>query len=310
VLDQAGVDVRVLVIDDCSPDDTAEVGRALAAEDSRVTFWRHETNKGHIATYNEGIEWADGDYFLLISADDLATPGALTRAAAVMDAHPNVSMTYGKFFKLKNDDALQAFEAPAEPRVKITPGMEFFEMICRSGENIVPTPTAIVRTRIQKLVGGYNAALPHAGDMEMWLRFAAHGDVAHLDVEQAYYRFHTSNMHRPFMNNPRRDLSQRKLTFAYVFDTLSDRLANAAALRETAAKGLAQQAFWIAAELFDQGDVERCDEVLEFSIETDPALRNSKDFKKLQFKRRLGAKTWGIVMPLVRQLRRKQPATA
>src|SRR4051794_4607901 len=96
VLGQAGVDVRVLVIDDCSKDDTPAVGAVLAAADARVEFRRHAVNRGHIATYNEGLlEWAAGDYALLLSADDLLIPGALARAAALMDAHPEVGMTYG-----------------------------------------------------------------------------------------------------------------------------------------------------------------------------------------------------------------------
>ena len=77
VLGQAGVDVRVLVIDDASSDNTAEVAAALAREDPRVTVIRHSTNKGHIDTYNEGIEWASADYMLLLSADDYLLPGAL-----------------------------------------------------------------------------------------------------------------------------------------------------------------------------------------------------------------------------------------
>src|SRR4051794_40019596 len=77
VLAQDGVDVRVLVIDDCSPDDTAEVAAGLRAADPRVEFRRHAVNRGHIATYNEGLlEWAAGDYVLLLSADDMLTPGA------------------------------------------------------------------------------------------------------------------------------------------------------------------------------------------------------------------------------------------
>jgi len=61
--DQEGVDVRVLIIDDASPDDSAEVARKIAARDPRVEVIVHTTNKGHIATYNEGLlDWADGDY--------------------------------------------------------------------------------------------------------------------------------------------------------------------------------------------------------------------------------------------------------
>src|SRR5208337_1578043 len=63
VLSQSGVDVRVLVIDDASSDDTPQVGNDLAGSDSRVEFRRHEVNRGHIATYNEGlIGWSTAKY--------------------------------------------------------------------------------------------------------------------------------------------------------------------------------------------------------------------------------------------------------
>ena len=90
------IDVRVLVIDDASTDDSAIVGEALARADSRVTFRRHERNIGHIPTYNEGlIGWASSDYSLLLSADDVVAPGALARAAHVLDRHPDAGLAYG-----------------------------------------------------------------------------------------------------------------------------------------------------------------------------------------------------------------------
>jgi glycosyltransferase involved in cell wall biosynthesis len=298
----------VLVIDDCSSDDSAQVGAAIAAEDRRVEFRRHESNKGHIATYNEGIEWASGDYLLLLSADDLATPGALTRAAAVLDANPNAGMTYGKFFRMQGDSSPAPLEARADYKFEVMSGRDFFEKICRAGENFVPTPTAVVRTRTQKLVGGYNPALPHAGDMEMWLRFALRGDVAFIDIEQAHYRFHTSNMHLPFFDRPLRDLEQRKLTFQSVFDSLGAKIQDAARLHTIANKSVAREAFWVAAKLFDHGNVQRCDEVLQFATGLDPDLVTTSDFSRLQWKRRLGSKVWPLVMPVIRHLRGQSAA--
>ena len=75
VLSQEGVDVRALIIDDCSTDETPAVGAALAQQDARVLYRRHAKNMRHIATYNEGlIDWASADYCLLLSADDLLAP--------------------------------------------------------------------------------------------------------------------------------------------------------------------------------------------------------------------------------------------
>jgi glycosyltransferase involved in cell wall biosynthesis len=88
LLTQDGCDLRVLIIDDASTDGSAAVARALAAKDSRVSVLVHEANRGHIATYNEGIAWSSADYFLLLSADDALVPDALARAIAIMEARP------------------------------------------------------------------------------------------------------------------------------------------------------------------------------------------------------------------------------
>ena len=55
VLSQRGVDVRVLIIDDASRDETPKWGERLASLDPRVEFRRHDINRGHICTYNEGL---------------------------------------------------------------------------------------------------------------------------------------------------------------------------------------------------------------------------------------------------------------
>src|SRR5689334_2494944 len=47
-LDQTGVDVDVLVVDDASTDGSAEVALELAREDERVDVLLHEENRGHI----------------------------------------------------------------------------------------------------------------------------------------------------------------------------------------------------------------------------------------------------------------------
>ena len=54
----------------------------------RVEVRRHPVNRGHIATYNEGLAWADGDYVALVSADDMVTPGAFARATTIMRQRP------------------------------------------------------------------------------------------------------------------------------------------------------------------------------------------------------------------------------
>ena len=193
--DQEGVDVRVLIIDDASSDDSAEVAGKIAARDSRVEVAVHATNRGHIATYNEGLlEWADGDYCVLMSADDRLTPGALQRAIDFLDAHPSVGFVYGNVLWFADGAPLPM----ARTRVRgwsLWSGQLWLERRFRQAQTGISSPEVVVRTSLQKRVGGYDVRLPHLGDTEMWMRLAANADVGYLrGVDQAYYRRHEQNM--------------------------------------------------------------------------------------------------------------------
>ncbi len=191
VLSQSETDVRVLIIDDASQDDTPRVCAELVSEDPRVEVVRHPVNLGHIATYNDGIDRARGDYLLLLSADDFLLPGALARAAAVLDADPEVGLTPGATRALGPDAALPpGLLGERTPRPISTWAM--IERLARG--NFVATATAVVRTSLQKALGGYLPELPHSGDLEMWLRFALTSGVTFIRAPQATYRRHETNM--------------------------------------------------------------------------------------------------------------------
>lgn len=189
------VDVDVSIIDDGSTDDTEVVGSMLASEDPRVAFERHAENRGHIATYNEGLGRARGTYSLLLSADDMVAPDAMRRAVEVLDSNPDVVLLYGK--ALEFIDVPPPIVAASAPDPRIWAGQNFIRECCTEVWNPISTPTALVRTSAQKAVGGYRPSLPHAGDREMWLRLATQGNVAELRGSvQAFYRLHDRNMHK------------------------------------------------------------------------------------------------------------------
>ena len=197
VLSQTGVALEVLVVDDASTDDTREVAQRIAATDGRVEVRTHAGNAGHIATYNEGLDWASGEYVVLISADDLLTPGALSRAAGFLDAHPEVGLVYGGVLLFHDGEPLPAARTPERPERQVRAGRDWIRGRCRAAENAIVSPEVMVRADRQRALGGYRADLPHSGDLEMWLRFASVSDVGRLpDADQAYHRRHARSMQR------------------------------------------------------------------------------------------------------------------
>ncbi|MFC7533540.1 glycosyltransferase family 2 protein [Actinoplanes sp. GCM10030250] len=251
VLRQDGVDVDVLIVDDCSPDGSAAVARQLAEADPRVRVIEHSVNAGHIATYNEGLAAVDGDYVVLLSADDLVTPGSFQRATALLEAHPEVGMVHG-FTRTFTDQP-----PPARTEVKswtLWPGAEWIARVCRSGGNPVATPEVMLRNDTMRKLGGYDKRAPHAGDFLMWLRAAALGGIGRLNgVDQAYYRVHGKNMHTQQFAGADTDLRGRYQAFEIFFDEDAGGVPDAGALRTAAALAVAREALAIACSLYEAG---------------------------------------------------------
>jgi glycosyltransferase involved in cell wall biosynthesis len=302
ILDQSGVTLRVLIIDDASSDETAEIGQALAKEDSRVTFWRHCVNRGNISTYNEGIQWASADYFLLLSADDWLLPGSLARALKVFQNHPEVVLVHGRAAVARVGQLVPEIEESERCEYSVLPGNSFIAAACSdSDSNPVWTPTAVVRTADQKAVGGYSAELPHAGDLHLWLTLACRGSIANIENYQAVYRRHEANMHYSF--SKLKNLRQHLLAFDAVFDSYPGRISNYDALRRMYRKGLALSAIRLAQRDAVNNGGHLCDDYLTFAFGLAPTLRTSAAFLQLQLLRIGGHRFAHALRPLIQKLR-------
>ncbi len=300
VLGQEGVDTRVLIIDDASPDDSAQVARALASEQERVEVHVHDQNRGHIETYNEGLlDWADGDYSVLLSADDLLTPGALARATGVLEANPRVGFVYGHPIRW-SDDVARPVACTRSDGINLWSGIDWLQRVCRLRHSVISSPEVVVRTEVQKRIGGYLPALPHTGDIEMWLRFAVHSDVAYIKgADQAFYRTHSANMTKERVTLV--DLQQRKAAFDAIFDAYSTRIPSARGVRAGVNRGLAREALWEACSAYEREQVDTTPiaDLREFARAAYGRIDRLPEYWGLRWRRRLGAHTCARIRPFL-----------
>jgi glycosyltransferase involved in cell wall biosynthesis len=312
ILTQEGVDVRVLIIDDCSKDETPEVGAELAASDSRVEFRRHAVNQRNIATYNEGLMgWAKADYCTLVSADDMLVPGSLARATRVLDAHPEVGLAYGRVIKHYDGKPLpQPKITSTECSYKVYPGLEWLENLIKDHGHGIVTPEVVVRTRVQHQVGGYNPQLPHSGDIELWTRFALTGAIAYLDAEQAIYRQHGTNMHIERDSAILNVLTDRRNAFRLGFAACGDGRPEHRRLEELSNHCLAAHALWKACHAFDYDQSARLPyrDLLAFAREVYPRSRTWRIYWTLRLRMLFGQGGWRTVRRLAFWKNRAVPA--
>ncbi|MFA5911153.1 MAG: glycosyltransferase family 2 protein [Vicinamibacterales bacterium] len=300
VLSQVGVAVRVLIMDDASTDDTEAVGRHLAV-DPRVEYRRHPVNRGHIATYNEALALVTGDYCMVLSADDVLTPGALGRATQLMEVHPEVGLVYGADIPFRGRPPLAAARATAGPP-RIIGYLEFLRSACRLGHTGIQSPTAVVRTSVHHRIGDYLAELPHSGDTEIWLRMAADSSVAQVDADQAFRRLHAANMSLGY--SPVQRLEEQRRAFEIHFRRQEPLTPELATLQTVVNRTIAEAAVWNAGHVFDRGDANGCEAFLTLASATSPGIESWDAWRRLQWKRRLGPAACRLIAPIAARARR------
>jgi glycosyltransferase involved in cell wall biosynthesis len=291
-LDQPGVDVEVIVVDDCSTDGSERVAATLATRHPEVRLIRNEVNKRHIATYNVGLSATTGDYVVLLSADDLVSPGALTRAAALMEASPSVGLVYGHVERF-------ATEPPASPAGQditwiVYDGRNWAQRLFRGGRCPLYSPEAVVRSSVMDRVGLYDPSLPHTGDLQMWARIAAVADVGYIrGCTQAFYRDHGLNMHsQVFEVDDAAGMVIALRTREEAFATAAPTLEGGDLMLRDAHEALAREALNLAARAYVWGltDTWPIHELLAFARECDPHVQRRREWRVLRRRRRLGTR--------------------
>jgi GT2 family glycosyltransferase len=286
ILAQTGVDVDVLIVDDRSTDGSADAADALAASDSRVRVHRNERNLGHIATYNVGFARVTGEYLMLLSADDMLTPGALARAVALLDAYPSVGFAYGWAVPFSDGELPKSRTVPR--CWSVWKGSDWVTDRCRRGCNVILSSDAVVRRSVLEQVGGYREDVPHMGDFEWWMRAALVSDVGMVcGVDQLYYRLHGTNMSRTTYASSLVNLGELR----NAFDTALDG-ARHSPMRDLAHRKLAREALRVATAEYITAqfqDDRTLDEYRRFAAATDPDVVDSREWRALGRLQAVGA---------------------
>lgn len=309
-LEQPGVDVDVLIVDDASRDDSAAVARALAARDPRVRVVVHARNRGHVPSVNQALGLVDGDYVVKLDADDLLTPGSLARSVALLEAHPEVGFVYGRAlrFGVHAADRMSRLHRIVQARTvavtdrprridtrarrwTIWPGAAWLERVCGRGANCISQPEVVMRAATLRTVGGYDERLPHTSDLAMWLRLASRADVGHVDgAIQGLYRVHPQGLQRTVHAGKLTDLRGRLAAFESVLAGAA--VPQADVLLDTARRRLAVEALEDACHAYDRGRVgaEPVEALAAFALGAWRGAEGLPHWRRLERRRRVGAR--------------------
>lgn len=162
VLAQSAPAHEIVVVDDGSTDDTAEVAGRYG--DAVRYLWQR--NQGQAVARNTGIQAATGDWIALLDSDDLFLPDRLRRAQETIKADPRLIVVYSAFDYLYEDGSRSFF--PAFPARELWPALRY-----RSP--ILPSTTTIRRSALLD-AGGFRKVFIE--DWDLWFRLVRRHSAA------------------------------------------------------------------------------------------------------------------------------------
>lgn len=178
--------VEVLVINDGSTDETAEVA---ASYGDRVRYLEHE-NRGLSQTRNRGLQEACHDFVIFLDSDDVLLPSAISSLHSIYESHqPTPALVAGEHVDMSEDGT---------PWRKIETGSDTVEVV--TARDLVIRnrfcPTLLANRDILLDLGGFDSTLRASEDRDLWIRVATHHPVVLLGRDILLKRDHVGCISR------------------------------------------------------------------------------------------------------------------
>lgn len=205
----AGQVDEIVVIDDCSSDNTSVVLRDLDVPNMKLVV--HEENKGVSYSYNEAVNLASADVIVIQGGDDRSLPGRVEEQVRSLSR----SRTILSFSQPKVIDSLgQGLPKEAAPEFfSLVDRAKIFEHLYYLG-NLICAPSVAIRKIDYEFYGGFNLANSYLQDYELWLKLASVGDFVMNEAPLVEYRKHERNLSRNSLS--------RSIAYTSRFDTEMD----------------------------------------------------------------------------------------
>ncbi|RYE12500.1 MAG: glycosyltransferase, partial [Rickettsiales bacterium] len=206
ILGQSFSDYEIIVVDNCSSDDTEEIVASL--RDNRIRYHKNDINIGPIGNHNIALLLSKGKYVYTFSDDDIMMPNNLESKVKILETHNNVGLVHSNISVInENNDVISehwAYNMKVGHRLKLEPlmtGSEAYKYLYREW-NFISMPSVLIRKSIldsHRL--WFNNQLNYLVDYDLWIKIAKIADFYYINEALVSYRTHSNNESSALTNN-------------------------------------------------------------------------------------------------------------
>lgn len=178
-LDQSYKDFELIIINDCSTDNTINIISEYAKKDSRIKIIHNDINLKLPVCLNLGFTNAKGQYYTWTSDDNYYAPDALEKMLFELENNEDVDIVYSAYqFIDEKDSRLDLYGN--------TPEYLLF--------NCIVGACFLYKKNVHEITGGYDTTKFRMEDMDFWLRCACQFKFKYIDFNLYSYRKHRASL--------------------------------------------------------------------------------------------------------------------
>jgi glycosyltransferase involved in cell wall biosynthesis len=285
VLDQTFADFELIVIDDCSSDNS--VSEVSMFRDDRLRLVKNSNRLGLTQNWNQCLRLSRGEYIQIFHQDDVMLPQNLEKKVAVLNENKSVGLVFSQAEVIDGEEqSVRAFSDQTILSEGIQVGKDFFDRFFLQ-PNVICCPSVMVRKSCYELLGAFDARLSFACDFEMWMRISLFFDIAYLDEPLINYREHDQNESRNFYDHVD-NLREKFLSRILLLDKFPQQVSNSRDMRVRIRRDYSEQALSLANHLYSHKRYDAAKALLKFSRESYRPIVFKDRFIRLTTKLLLG----------------------
>jgi len=210
VLGQTYQDFEVILLDDCSTDESQSIIGECAG-DPRIRIEFNEKNSGSsFKQWNKGVRLASGKYVWIAESDDYADARLLERLVGRLDAEPTAVLAYCRSWRVSGKGETAGFADyyhsdlhPSRWAADFcADGLEECGKYLVHRNTISNASSVVFRKAVYERIGGADEGLRLCGDWKLWASMAlTGGTISYVGEPLNYYRFHDASVSEKSLRN-------------------------------------------------------------------------------------------------------------
>jgi glycosyltransferase involved in cell wall biosynthesis len=203
VLNQTYKNIQIIVVDDCSNDDSTSIIENYILEYPHILFIKNEINRGLTKSFNNAVKFAKGEYLLDLAADDVLLSNCI---AIQLETFNNsklekLAIVYGnaEIISEKGEHISYNFEVDYKLKsiTKKKSGDIYSKII--SLETTICSVSAMLKKSIFEDLKGYDERLTYE-DLDYWIRVSRTYSIEFIDIVLMQKRKIPNSLHSSFSN--------------------------------------------------------------------------------------------------------------